>query len=55
MNAAPPELYHLGREHWMDLERRSIFAWTVGIMRYKEALPILPHLIASFDAFQWRL
>ncbi len=50
MNAAPPELYHLGESTGWTLDGDQFLAWTVGIMRYQESLPILPHLIASFDA-----
>jgi pimeloyl-ACP methyl ester carboxylesterase len=28
----------------------QFLAWTIGVLRYKDALPILPHLIASFHA-----
>ena len=50
MNAAPPELYHLGESTGWTLNGDQFLAWTVGVMRYQESLPILPHLIASFDA-----
>ena len=50
MNAAPPELYHLGESTGRTLNGDQFLAWTVGIMRYQESIPILPHLIASFDA-----
>lgn len=50
MNAAPPELYHLGESTGRILNGDQFLAWTVGIMRYQESIPILPHLIASFDA-----
>ena len=50
MNAAPPELYHLGERAERPLNGDQFLAWTVGVMRYQESIPILPHLIASFDA-----
>lgn len=50
MNAAPPELYHLGERTGWTLNGDQFLAWTVGVMRYQESIPILPHLIASFDA-----
>lgn len=50
MNAAPPELYHLGESTGRTLNGDQFLAWTVGVMRYHESIPILPHLIASFDA-----
>lgn len=50
MNAAPPELYHLGESTGRTLNGDQFLAWTVGVMRYQESIPILPHLIASFDA-----
>ncbi len=50
MNAAPPELYHLGESTEWTLNGDQFLAWTVGVLRYKDALPILPHLIASFHA-----
>ena len=50
MNAAPPELYHLGESAGWTLSGDQFLAWTIGVLRYKEALPILPSLIAAFDA-----
>lgn len=50
MNAAPPELFHLGESTRWTLNGDQFLAWTIGVMRYKESMAILPHLIASFDA-----
>ena len=50
MNAAPAELYHLGESTGWTLNGDQFLAWTIGALRYKDALPILPALIASFDA-----
>lgn len=50
MNAAPPELYHLGESTGWTLNGDQYLAWTVGVLRYKDAIPILPTLTAAFDA-----
>ena len=50
MNAAPPELYHLGENTGWTLSGDQFLAWTIGVLRYKDAPPILPTLIATFDA-----
>lgn len=50
MNAEPPELHHLGESTGWILNGDQFLAWTIGALRHKEALPILPALIAMFDA-----
>ena len=50
MNAAPPELYHLGESTGRAMSGDQFLAWTIEALRHKDALPILPALIAGFDA-----
>lgn len=50
MNAEPAELTHLGDNTGWTLNGDQFLAWTIGALRYKEALSILPTLIAAFDA-----
>ena len=44
MNAAPPELYHLGESTGWTLTGDQFLAWTVGVMRYQG---FDPHSAAS--------
>lgn len=50
MNAEPAELTHLGESAGWTLSGDQFLAWTIGVLRHKEALPILPALIEMFDA-----
>ena len=50
MNAEPAELTHLGESTGWTLNGDQFLAWTIGVLRHKDAPPILPALIGMFDA-----
>lgn len=50
MNVEPAELAHLGESTGWTLNGDQFLAWTIGVLRHKEALPVLPALIGMFDA-----
>ncbi len=50
LNATPAELYHLGESTGWHLNGDQFLAWTIGVLRHKDALPALPALIAAFEA-----
>lgn len=50
MNAEPPELYYLGESSGWIVNGDQFLAWIIGALRHKDAIPILPALIAAFDA-----
>ena len=50
MNASSPELNNMGESTGVTMNGDEFLAWTIGMLRYEAALPVIPSLIALFDA-----
>lgn len=48
MNEEPAEIYHLGEDSGFDMSGDQFLLWTIGMLRYPDAVPFLPSLIEAF-------